>query len=94
MDSEQATYLGHLWLPVKVHVLHAGWVQKVDQMAEDDSVPEGNGEHFNLGIWPIGLVVRRHDLALDQPGHTVAPQVVGHLQLGIVWGGQIICMYI
>lgn len=72
------THLGHLGFPVEVNVFKTRRVQEVYQMTEDDAVAQGDGENFQFRIGPIGLVVRGDDLALNQPGNTVSPQVVRH----------------
>lgn len=73
---------------MEVSVFETTWVQVVKQVTQEDSIAQSYGQDLNFRVWPIGLVVRRDDLALDQPVHTVPPQVVlRHSQGGCVFYG-------
>lgn len=55
-------------------------------MTQEDSIAQSDGQDLNFRVWPVGLVVGRDDLALDQPVHTVPPQIVlRHSQDGYVF---------
>lgn len=75
---------------MEVSVFETAWVQVVKQVTQEDSIAQSYGQDLNFRVWPIGLVVRRDDLALDQPVHTVPPQVVlRHSQGGCVFYGPL-----
>lgn len=61
---------------MEVNVVETRRIEKVYKMAKQDSIAQSYRENLNLRVGPIGLVVRRDDFALDQPGHTVTPQIV------------------
>lgn len=74
-----SAHLGHLGLSVEVRVLETCRIKVIYEMTQKDTIAQSNCQNLYLRVGPIRLVVGRDDLALDQPGYTVTPQVISHL---------------
>lgn len=70
--------MGHLGFPVEISRLECTGVQKVQQIAQQNAIPQDSSQGFDFGIRLVRFVIRWDDFAPSQPGGAFTPKIVRH----------------